>query len=162
MVRCVGAFLNFCYLVCLDFHDTKSLQATQGALDCFHQYCNIFITVGLHEDFNLPRQHSLQHYVHLIQEYGSRNSVCSSITENKHINAVKEPWRCSSKWEAMRQMLVTNQHMDKLAASRTLFQSRGILKGTCLSDTLQRFRGLYIIYFCTLTYNTTNVQVKNT
>lgn len=140
MVRCVRAFLDFCYLVRRDFHDTKSLEATQEALDRFHQYRSIFIDVGLREDFNLPRQHSLRHYVHLIREYGSPNGICSSITENKHIKAVKEPWRRSNKWEAMRQMLVTNQRMDKLAASRTLFKSRGLLKGTCLSDVLHKLR----------------------
>lgn len=47
MVCCVDAFLDFCYLVHHDFYDTKSLKATQEALDCFHQYCSIFIDVGL-------------------------------------------------------------------------------------------------------------------
>jgi hypothetical protein len=34
-------------------------------------------------------------------------------------------------------MLVTNQHLDKLAASRIDFKSRGMLNSTCLSETLQ-------------------------
>ena len=104
MAHCVGAFLDFCYLVHCDFHDTISLEATQEALDCFHKHHNVFIEVGLYNNFNLPWQHSLQHYVHLIHEYGSPNGICSSITENKHTKAVKEPWRQSSKWEAMCQM----------------------------------------------------------
>lgn len=138
MVCCVHAFLDFCYLVHHDFHDTKSLKATQEALDCFHQYCSIFIDVGLWEDFNLPRQHLLCHYVYLICKYVSLNGICSSITENKHIKGVKEPWQQSNKWEAMHQMLVTNQHMNKLAALCTLFKSCGLLKGTCLSNVLHK------------------------
>ena len=109
MVHCVHAFLDFCYLVCHDFHDTKSLEATQESLNCFHKHCNVFIEVGLCNNFNLPQQCSLWHYVHLIHEYGSPNGICSLITKNKHIKAVKEPWRQSSKWEAMHQMLVMNQ-----------------------------------------------------
>ena len=35
-------------------------------------------------------------------------------------------------------MLVTNQQIDKLAASRTHFKLCGMLKGSCLSDTLHR------------------------
>ena len=35
-------------------------------------------------------------------------------------------------------MLVTNQWIDKLAASHTHFKSCGMLKGSCLSDTLHR------------------------
>ena len=135
-VHCVCAFLDFCYLICHDFHDTKSLEATQEALDCFHKHHNVFIEVGLCNNFKLPWQHSLQHYVHLICEYGSPNGICSSITENKHIKAVKEPWRWLSKWETMRQMLVTNQWMDKLTALCTIFKYHGMLKGTCLSAVL--------------------------
>ena len=136
MVQCVHAFLDFCYLVQRDFHDTKSLEAIQEALDQFYYYGNIFKDVEIRDNFNLPQQHSLQHYVHLIREYSSPNGICLSITENKHIKAVKEPWRQSSRWQAMRQMLISNQCMDKLAVSHTLFKSRGMLKGTCLSDTL--------------------------
>ncbi|KAH9988482.1 hypothetical protein BJV77DRAFT_1061409 [Russula vinacea] len=79
--------------------------------------------------FNLPRQHSLTHYIKLIWEYGSPNGLCSSITESKHIKAVKEPWRCSSRFEALPQILLTNQCLDKLAASRADFAKRGMLNG---------------------------------
>ncbi|KAG1810598.1 uncharacterized protein BJ212DRAFT_1448651 [Suillus subaureus] len=44
-------------------------------------------------------------------------------TGMKHIKAVKEPWRCSSPYHALGQMLVTNQHLDKLAASHINFKS---------------------------------------
>ena len=54
MVRCVATFLDFCYLMCRDFHDTTSLTATQEALDQFHFYHDIFKDVGLLDDFNLP------------------------------------------------------------------------------------------------------------
>jgi hypothetical protein len=63
-----------------------------------------------------PRQHSLSHYCLLITEFGAPNGLCSSITESKHIKAVKEPWRRSHHHEALSQMLLTNQHLDKLAA----------------------------------------------
>ena len=43
----------------------------------------------------------------------------------------------------MGQMLVTNQWMDKLAASCTVFESCGMLKGTCLSDVLHKLRMLF-------------------
>ncbi|OBZ67134.1 hypothetical protein A0H81_12921 [Grifola frondosa] len=59
--------------------------------------------------------------------------LCSSITESKHIKAVKDPWRRSSRHKAIGQMLVSNQRLDKLAASRVDFKKRGMLKGTCLS-----------------------------
>jgi len=47
---------------------------------------------------------------------------------------VKEPWRRSSRFEALSQMLLTNQRLDKLAAARADFTERGMLEGTCLSS----------------------------
>ena len=62
------------------------------------------------------------------------NGLCSSITESKHIKAVKEPWRCSGRHEALGQMLLTNQQLDKLAVSHVDFRDQGMLDGTCLES----------------------------
>ena len=69
--------------------------------------------------------------------FGAPNGLCSSMTEAKHIKAVKEPWRRSSRYEALGQILLTNQRQDKLAAARVDFTSRGMLDGTVISSALQ-------------------------
>jgi hypothetical protein len=66
---------------------------------------------------SLPRQHALIHYLRSIRLYGSPNGLCSSITESKYIKAVKEPWRRSSRYKALKQMLVTNSQLEKLASA---------------------------------------------
>jgi hypothetical protein len=43
---------------------------------------------------------------------------------------VKEPWRRSSHFEALGQMLVTNQRLDKLSALHVDFLSHGLLPNT--------------------------------
>lgn len=130
------AFLDFCYIARRDIHDTDSLKALDDALERFHRYRTIFQECGIRPDgFNLPRQHSLIHYRELIRAFGAPNGLCSSITESKHIKAVKEPWRRSNRYDAIHQMLRTNQRIDKLAACRADFASRGMLKGTCLAWT---------------------------
>jgi hypothetical protein len=137
MVKAIRAFLNFCYIARRDTHDTHSLAALDDTLQRFHQHREIFRASGVRiEGFNLPRQHSLIHYLKLIRAYGAPNGLCSSITESKHIKAVKEPWRRSSRFEALSQMLLTNQRLDKLAAARVDFANRGMLEGTCLSSVL--------------------------
>jgi hypothetical protein len=65
----------------------------------------------------LPWQHSLVHYLINIQYLGAPNGLCSSITECHHKSAVKQPWHQSSQYEALGQMLLTNQSLNKLAAS---------------------------------------------
>ncbi|KAI0038125.1 hypothetical protein FA95DRAFT_1475492, partial [Auriscalpium vulgare] len=52
---------------------------------------------------------SRRHYRHLIEEFAALNGLWSSITESKHIKAVKEPWRRWSRNEALGQMLLANQ-----------------------------------------------------
>ena len=79
------------------------------------------------DGFSLPQQHSLIHYLMLIHVFGAPNGVCSSITESKHITMVKKPWRRSSRYEVLGQMLLINQHLDKLAAACVDFTSRGML-----------------------------------
>ncbi|EGO30562.1 hypothetical protein SERLADRAFT_364517 [Serpula lacrymans var. lacrymans S7.9] len=64
------------------------------------------------------------------------NGLCLSITEAKHIKAVKEPSKCSSCYEALRQMLTTNQRFNKLAASCVDFTSRGMLEDDILTYAL--------------------------
>ena len=140
MVKAMRAFLEFCYIARHDVHDTHSIKALEDALQRFHRHCEIFRTTGTHiKGFdNLPRQHSLTHYMKLIRAFGAPNSLCLSITESKHIKAVKEPWRRSNCFEALAQMLLTNQCLDKLAASRVDFTKRRMLEGTCLSSTWEQ------------------------
>ncbi len=132
-VQAMRAFIEFCYIARCDIHDTCSLAALDNALQRFHHHREIFCTSGIRTDFNLPWQHSLIHYVKLIRAYGAPNGLCSSITESKHIKAIKELWWRSSHFEALSQMLLTNQHLDKLAAAQIDFADRGMLQNTCLS-----------------------------
>jgi len=110
----------------------KTIEEIEDALARFHHYRQVFQRLGVIFTFSLPRQHSMKHYPILIQLFGAPNGLCSSITETKHIKAVKEPWRRSSRYNALGQMLITNQRLDKIAAARCDFSNRGMLHGTCL------------------------------
>lgn len=130
MVQCFRALLEFCYIVRQDLVTEDTLERLSDALSRFHHYRQVFQETGVRfNGFALPRQHSLAHYPILIRMFGAPNGLCSSITESKHIKAVKEPWRRSSKFNALGQMLLTNQRLDKLAMSRTDFTQRGMLDG---------------------------------
>ncbi|KAG1886992.1 hypothetical protein F4604DRAFT_1889809 [Suillus subluteus] len=141
VVRAFRALLEFCYLIRRNVITEKSLLEIQDALTRFHTYREVFRTTGVVPTFSLPRQHSMTHYVYLIRLFGAPNGLCSSIMESKHIKAVKEPWRRSSRYKALGQMLLTNQRLDKLAASRVDFRIRRMLSGTCLSSVLASLEG---------------------
>jgi hypothetical protein len=139
MVRTLHAFLKFCYIAHHDVINTKLLVELEQALEKFHHYCTIFVETGIHAGFNVPQQHFLCHYPVLIRAYGAPSGLCSSITESKHIKAVKQPWWHSSHYKAPGQMLLMNQQLDKLATSHVDFTHHGMLIGTCLSYTLFTF-----------------------
>jgi hypothetical protein len=144
ITRTLRAFLEFCYTVREDSLTEHSLEQLKDAVTRFHLYREVFISSGVREDFLMPRQHSIMHYHSLIRLFGAPNGLCSSITESKHIRAVKEPWRRSNRNEALGQILVTNQRLDQLAAARTDFSQRGMLNGSCLTSVLQARRMFFI------------------
>lgn len=108
--------------------EEDSITDIERALSAYHANREVFRETQVRSHFSLPRQHSLVHYVDRIWDFAAPNGLCSSITESKHIKAVKEPWRRSNRYEALEQMLLTNQRLDKLAAARVDFKERGMLK----------------------------------
>ncbi|KAG0692648.1 hypothetical protein DFH29DRAFT_985697 [Suillus ampliporus] len=96
VVRTFSALLEFCYTVRHEALTEDDLVKLQDVLDRFHQHREIFKTTGVVSTFSLPCQHSLCHYTLLIRLFGTPNGLCSSITESKHIKAVKEPWHCQN------------------------------------------------------------------
>ncbi|KAI6130725.1 hypothetical protein EDD16DRAFT_1689620 [Pisolithus croceorrhizus] len=101
------AFLEFCYLVHCHVITEQTLKDIKDALACFHCQCEIFRNgeIPVVTTFSLPHQHAAKHYLELIQLFSIPNGLCSSITECKHIKA----------YNAISQMLLTNQCLDKLA-----------------------------------------------
>lgn len=89
MLRTLSAFLDFCYLARRDYHTEDTLVEMKVHLDRFHKYREVFIETQVRTNFNPPRQHSIRHYIQLIQEFGALNGLCSSITESAHICAIK-------------------------------------------------------------------------
>ncbi|KAK0184236.1 hypothetical protein F5146DRAFT_1006736 [Armillaria mellea] len=89
--------------------DEDTLLKIDAAVTSYHMEREIFRTVGVRKD----EIHS---------------------DESKHIKVVKEPWQCSSHFEALGQMLLINEHLDKLAATRVDFQAWGMLKDSLFSS----------------------------
>lgn len=129
VIKAIASFLDFCYIARRQDLNEDSLKALERALKDFHKHREIFRTSGVRPDGfgTLPRQHSVIHYRHHITEFGAPNGLCSSITESRHITAVKKPWRRSNRCNALGQMLLTNQRLDKLAASFNDFVARSML-----------------------------------
>jgi hypothetical protein len=140
IILCLAMFLDACYITRRQAIDTDALDDLDRALDSFRQLREVFRSSGVRPTgFSLPRQHSLIHYRRMIEDFGAPGGLCSSITESRHITAVKKPWRRSNRYQALGQMLIINQRLDKLGAMRSDFTARDKLPGghTGISHTPQ-------------------------
>ena len=139
VVKTIAAFLDFCYIARRNVISEDSLTQLKLALNKFHEARKVFSGTVRADDpsaFSLPRQHAMVHYHDHIKNFGSPNGLCSSITESKHITAVKRPWRRSNKHMALPQILKVNERLDKLAAAQADFRTRGMLVDSCLVQAI--------------------------
>lgn len=128
MVKAVAAFLEFCYIARQPSLTESDLKALDDALQRFCKHRTIFIDEGVcSKPICLPRQHSIQHYHWLIQQFGAPEGLSTSITESKHIDAIKKPWRRTNHFEELIQILRINQRLDKLAAFHSRLFGEGLL-----------------------------------
>jgi hypothetical protein len=134
MVQAISSFLDFCYLAQRSFHTTETLRRMEDILVQFCTLRSVFQELSVRPDgFSLPRKHSLAHYASSIRLFGSPNGLCSSITESRHITAIKRPWYRSNRHNAFEQIIHTNTRLSKLAATRVEFERRGMLYGNVLT-----------------------------
>lgn len=133
--------MDLCYIFRRNVITSTALTAAKTLLERFHELRHIFITEGVRESISLPRQHALPHYLTSIPLFGSPNGLCSSITESKHIKAVKEPWRRSSRFRALAQMLRTIIRLEKLSALRRRYLREGLLIGSTAAHFAPNQRG---------------------
>ena len=122
--------MDLCYIFQRNIITASALATAEALLKRFHELRQVFITKGVRKSISLSRQHALPHYLTSITLFGSPNGLCSSITESKHIKAVKEPWHRSSRFRALIQMLQTITRLEKLAALRRRFLRERLLCGS--------------------------------
>lgn len=131
----MATFMDACYIARRNAISEPALTQFQDCVTKFHHLRESFIALGVRSSISLPCQHSLSHYRNSIRLFGSPNGVCSSITESKHIKAVKEPWRRSSRFNALKQMLRTLERLSKMSTLRQIFSDHKMTGGTTSSYT---------------------------
>lgn len=141
MVQCLSSFVEMCYIFRRNAITATALARAEVELQRFHELREVFVEEGVRTSCSLPRQHALVHFLPAIPSFGSPNGLCSSITESKHITAVKEPWRRSSRFEALAQMLKIIVRLDKMGALRRVLAQAGMLRGNVAAYTAAMFTG---------------------
>lgn len=114
LVRATRAILDFLYLAQLPSHNDETLHDLDNALDTFHTNKSIFIDLGIREDFNLPKLHSLQHYTSSIKLFGTTDNYNTEYSERLHIDLAKDAYAATNRKNELSQMTIWLERKEKI------------------------------------------------
>ncbi|KAJ3727562.1 hypothetical protein C8R42DRAFT_638742 [Lentinula raphanica] len=110
------SLLHFIHLAQYPSHDQITLSYMITELKTWHDNRDYFISEGAREHFNIPKFHSLLHYVDSIQWIGTTDNCNTEAFERLHIDFAKEGWRASNKRDVFPQMVTFISRQEKVAS----------------------------------------------
>ena len=104
VLQAARSVLDFIYYSQLPVQSTQSLNALRTSLNEFHDNKQIFLDLGVRDDFNFPKLHAMQHYIDVIKSRGSPDQFNTELPERLHIDFAKDAYRATNKHNYVRQM----------------------------------------------------------
>jgi hypothetical protein len=86
----------------------------QDALDTFHANKNVFIELRIQNHFNIPKLHSMLHYIESVYSLGSVDGFNSEHPERLHIDYAKSAYRASNRVDYYAQMTKWLQQQEAI------------------------------------------------
>lgn len=99
------SLLDFIYLSQYPTHSDETLAYLQNALNTFEDHKHIFINLHIRDDLNIPKFHSLLHYIQSIRLFGTTDNYNTEMFERLHIDFAKEAWRSTNHRDERPQMV---------------------------------------------------------
>ncbi|KAI0736336.1 hypothetical protein C8Q72DRAFT_985880 [Fomitopsis betulina] len=104
LVVATTSLLEFLYMSQYSVHSSTTLAALEQALSDFHAKKDVFIRLGAHGNFIIPKLHMMAHYVRAIMLYGTTDNYNTKATERLHIDFAKEAYRSTNRKDELPQM----------------------------------------------------------
>jgi len=134
-ILAVAGLLDFIYIAQYSAHNSTTLGYLEDSLKRFNQHREYFIKIGVRKDFNIPKFHSLLHYVNSIKLFGTTDNYNTELFERLHIDYAKEGWRASNQQDEFPQMIQWLSRREKIAAFRAYLKSLPPITQTTMADT---------------------------
>ena len=114
LLRAVRALLDFMYISQLPLIWTNHLDLLERALDVFHDNKEIFVDLGIRENFNFPKLHACLHYERSIKLFGTLDNYDTQYTEvlhkkakaSYHASNMKDEYPQMTAWLERREQIV--------------------------------------------------------
>ncbi|KAH8084372.1 hypothetical protein BXZ70DRAFT_900453 [Cristinia sonorae] len=114
LVRAVRAMLDFLYLSQYPVQTSETLSMLQDALTRFHDNKQIFIELGVRDDWEIPKLHFLDHWEYLIRRLGTPDNFNTEYTERLHIDLAKDAYEATNCKDELPQMTLWLERREKL------------------------------------------------
>lgn len=124
--------IDFIYYAHFESHTIDSLTKLQGAWVTFHQNLQYFVEKEVRKSrdhFNIPKLHSMQHYIASII---SRGSADGYSTERLHIDFAKSAYRATNKTRKIYIHQMTKWLTRQESCYRFLAYLQWVVPGYCL------------------------------
>ena len=99
LIRAVQALLDFFFLAQYPVHTNETLGLLEDALEQFHENKDIFVDLGIHEGFNIPKLHFAQYYLDYM-------GLWTTLTQNTQNDCILT----SQRMLTLRQITRTKEH----------------------------------------------------
>ena len=132
VVKAGRSLLDFIYLAQYHSHTDETLRALQNALNDFHSIKDVFINLGCRDHFNIPKLHSLRHYIETIRNLGSLDGVNTEHSERLHIDYAKKAYAASSRKDYVIQMTKWLQRQEAVISFKAFLDWRN---GSPIADS---------------------------
>ncbi|KAG1801292.1 uncharacterized protein BJ212DRAFT_1450065 [Suillus subaureus] len=98
LIQAVRGLLNFLYFAQYPCHSSETLTLLIKALDLFHNNKQIFIDLGIQNNFDLPKLHTGHHYILMTKTFGITDNYNIEYTEHLHIDLAKDEFVQMTQW----------------------------------------------------------------
>ncbi|EPS92724.1 hypothetical protein FOMPIDRAFT_1137398, partial [Fomitopsis schrenkii] len=106
--------------------DEDTLAYLEKALETFHANKEVLIKLGIREDFNIPKIHSLLHYKQAIRLFGTTDNYNTEMFERLHIEFAKDAWRATNHRDEFPQMVRWITRNEKMALYEAFQKERSL------------------------------------
>ena len=114
VVKAVRALSDFLFLAQFECHTSGTLSQLEDCLAAFHNNKAVFIDLGIRENFDIPKFHSLLHYASSIRLFGTTDNYNTEQSERLHIDLAKEAYRATNRKDEYAQMTMWLERREKV------------------------------------------------
>ena len=124
VVRAVRGLLDFLYIAQFPVQSEETLDLLVASLSTFHKNKVVFEELGIRDNFNIPKFHSMQHYAMSIRNYGTTDNYNTEYTERLHIDLTKDAYNSTNFKDEFTQMTLWLERKEKVIRHSTFITWR--------------------------------------